>query len=66
MGKTSGVARVLVVLTVAAATMVAPGFSPATGQDVGFSWPTTLDSFNLAYPDTSADYWMTHFGSVPA
>lgn len=30
------------------------------------SWPTTLDAFNFAYPDTAADYWMTHFGAVPA
>src|SRR5687767_12471497 len=38
------------------------GQSSATGC----SWPLTLRHINLAYPDDSADYWMTHFGSVPA
>ncbi|MFP5351076.1 MAG: hypothetical protein ACLGIB_00735 [Actinomycetota bacterium] len=32
----------------------------------GCSWPLTLRHINLAYPDDSADYWMTHFGAVPA
>lgn len=35
-------------------------------SEAGCSWPLTLRHINLAYPDDSADYWMTHFGSVPA
>lgn len=35
-------------------------------EDAGCSWPLTLRHINLAYPDDSADYWMTHFGAVPA
>ncbi len=62
-GKCKSVARVVVALVVLAATVFAPGL-PARGQ-VACSWPTTLDAFNLAYPDTSADYWMTHFGALP-
>ena len=34
-------------------------------SDAGCSWPLTLRHINLAYPDDSADYWMTHFGAVP-
>lgn len=59
-------ARVFLVLGVFVVTAFAPGLSATGRQDVSCSWPTTLDSFNLAYPDTSADYWMTHFGAIPA
>ena len=52
------------------AALVASLCLPATAAsriDQGAcSWPTTLDAINFAYPDTSADYWMTHFGAVPA
>lgn len=53
-------------LLVAVALLAPPGIAGGRPQGVACSWPTTLDSFNLAYPDTSADYWMTHFGAVPA
>jgi hypothetical protein len=28
--------------------------------------PTTLSTFNFAYPDTSAEYWMRHVGRIAA
>lgn len=59
--------RILLVVVLAAGAAVPAGMVGAGGaREAACSWPTTLDSFNLAYPDTSADYWMTHFGSVPA
>lgn len=51
-----------------AAGLVAGALAPsatAGGEPVGCSWPLTLRHINLAYPDDSADYWMTHFGAVP-
>jgi len=44
----------------------ASGASSFAAQGIACSWPTTLSTFNFAYPDTSAEYWMTHFGRVPA
>ncbi|MDQ3952322.1 MAG: hypothetical protein M3279_05065 [Actinomycetota bacterium] len=53
-------------LLVAVTLLASPAIAGGRPQGIGCSWPATLDSFNLAYPDTSADYWMTHFGAVPA
>jgi hypothetical protein len=44
---------------------MAMGASAPASQGVACSWPTTLSTLNFAYPDTSAEYWMTHFGRVP-
>ena len=68
MGKWTRLAAAIALL---AASLAAGGSAPASGasgpaaQEVACSWPTTLSTFNFAYPDTSAEYWMTHFGRVP-
>lgn len=64
-GKSLPVRRLASILTAALVTAALP-VSAGHPQGVACSWPATLDSFNLAYPDTSADYWMTHFGALPA
>lgn len=40
--------------------------APARPAPVGCSWPAKLnqDTFNFAYPDTSATYWAAHFPFV--
>ena len=48
------------------AALGAPAGARVVGEaGLGCSWPLTLRNINFAYPDTSADYWMTHFGAVP-
>jgi hypothetical protein len=56
-------------LAVAAALLagaLASGAPAPANQGAACSWPTTLSTFNFAYPDTSAEYWMTHFGRISA
>jgi hypothetical protein len=62
MGARTRLATAIVML---AGALVTGAPAPAD-QGVACSWPTTLSTFNFAYPDTSAEYWMTHFGRVPA
>lgn len=55
----------LALALLAGAVVSSAGAGPRA-EDAGCSWPLTLRHINLAYPDDSADYWMTHFGAVPA
>lgn len=48
-----------------AALAVPHGARAAAEAPLGCSWPLTLRNINFAYPDSSADYWMTHFGALP-
>lgn len=60
----TGISIVLMAVVAAAAVVSSAGAGPAIGGE-GCSWPLTLRHINLAYPDDSADYWMTHFGALP-
>ena len=65
MRRRSGVAVLLCVGLLLAALAVPAGARLPGAAGPGCSWPLTLRNINFAYPDTSADYWMTHFGAVP-
>lgn len=58
-----GLATIVGLLSAALAFPV--GASAGRTAPAGCSWPLTLRNINFAYPDTSADYWMTHFGALP-